>query len=41
VAIARRCAGRWQNAVETLLFGAATGILIAVLIQYYKAKEGH
>ncbi len=31
----------WQNAVETLLFGAATGILIAVLIQYYKAKEGH
>jgi uncharacterized membrane protein YqhA len=31
----------WQNAVETLLFGAATGILIAVLIQYYKAKEAH
>jgi uncharacterized membrane protein YqhA len=31
----------WQNAVDTLLFGAATGILIAVLIQYYKAKEAH
>ena len=31
----------WQNPVDTLLFGAATGILIAVLIQYYKAKEGH
>ena len=31
----------WRNPVETLLFGAATGILIAVLIQYYKAKEGH
>ena len=31
----------WQNAVETLLFGAATGIIIAVLIQYYKAKEAH
>jgi uncharacterized membrane protein YqhA len=31
----------WKNPVETLLFGAATGILIAVLIQYYKAKEGH
>ncbi len=31
----------WQNPVETLLFGASTGILIAVLIQYYKAKEGH
>jgi uncharacterized membrane protein YqhA len=31
----------WQNAVDTLLFGAATGILIAVLIRYYKAKEGH
>jgi hypothetical protein len=27
--------------VDTLLFGAATGILIAVLIQYYKAKEEH
>ena len=31
----------WTNPVDTLLFGAATGILIAVLIQYYKAKEGH
>jgi uncharacterized membrane protein YqhA len=31
----------WTNAVDTLLFGAATGILIAVLIQYYKAKEAH
>ena len=31
----------WKNPVDTLLFGAATGILIAVLIQYYKAKEGH
>ena len=31
----------WQNPVDTLLFGAATGILIAVLIQYYKAKEVH
>ena len=31
----------WQNPVDTLLFGAATGILIAVLIQYYNAKEGH
>jgi len=31
----------WRNPVDTLLFGAATGILIAVLIQYYKAKEGH
>jgi uncharacterized membrane protein YqhA len=31
----------WQNPVDTLLFGAATGILIAVLIQYYRAKEGH
>ena len=31
----------WKNPVDTLLFGAAAGILIAVLIQYYKAKEGH
>jgi uncharacterized membrane protein YqhA len=31
----------WQNAVDTLLFGAATGILLIVLIQYYKVKEGH
>ncbi len=31
----------WQDPVSTLLFGAATGILIAVLIQYYKAKEAH
>ena len=31
----------WTNPVDTLLFGAATGILIAVLIQYYKAKEAH
>jgi uncharacterized membrane protein YqhA len=31
----------WTNPVDTLLFGAATGILIAVLIQYYKAKEVH
>ncbi len=31
----------WQNPVDTLLFGAATGILIAVLIQYYRAKEEH
>ncbi len=31
----------WTNALDTLLFGAATGILITVLIQYYKAKEGH
>jgi uncharacterized membrane protein YqhA len=31
----------WKDPVETLLFGAATGILMAVLIQYYKAKEGH
>lgn len=31
----------WKNPVETLLFGAATSILIAVLIQYYKAKGGH
>ncbi|MBP7689364.1 MAG: YqhA family protein [Thermoflexales bacterium] len=31
----------WQNPVETLLFGAATGILTLVLIQYYKAKEAH
>lgn len=31
----------WQNPVETLLFGAATGILTLVLIQYYKAKEVH
>jgi uncharacterized membrane protein YqhA len=31
----------WTNPVDTLLFGAATGILIAVLIQYYRAKEGH
>ena len=31
----------WKNPVDTLLFGAATGILIAVLIQYYKAKEEH
>ncbi len=30
-----------QNPVDTLLFGAATGILIAVLIQYYKAKAEH
>jgi uncharacterized membrane protein YqhA len=30
----------WEDPVNTLLFGAATGILIAVLIQYYKAK-GH
>ena len=31
----------WTNPVDTLLFGAATGILIAVLVQYYKTKEGH
>ncbi len=31
----------WQKPVETLLFGAATGILLLVLIQYYKVKEGH
>ncbi len=31
----------WQNPVDTLLFGAATGILIAVLIQYYRAKAEH
>ncbi len=31
----------WENPVDTLLFGAATGILITVLIQYYKAKEEH
>lgn len=31
----------WQNPVETLLFSAATGILMLVLIQYYKAKEAH
>ncbi len=31
----------WKNPLDTLLFGAATGILIAVLIQYYKAKGGH
>ena len=31
----------WQNPVETLLFGAATGILMLALIQYYKAKEAH
>jgi uncharacterized membrane protein YqhA len=31
----------WQNAVDTLLFGVATGILLMVLIQYYKVKEGH
>lgn len=31
----------WQNPAETLLFGAATGILMLVLIQYYKAKEAH
>lgn len=31
----------WQKPVETLLFGAAAGILMMVLIQYYKAKEGH
>ena len=29
------------NPVDALLFGAATGILIAVLIQYYKAREAH
>ncbi|MFN8597679.1 MAG: YqhA family protein [Anaerolineae bacterium] len=31
----------WQQPLETLLFGTATGILIIVLIQYYKAKEEH
>jgi hypothetical protein len=31
----------WQNPLETLLFGAAAGILIVVLIQYYKVKEEH
>ncbi len=31
----------WQNPVDTLLFGAATGILIVALIQYYKAKAEH
>jgi len=31
----------WQQPVETLLFGAAAGILMLVLIQYYRAKEGH
>jgi uncharacterized membrane protein YqhA len=31
----------WKDPVDTLLFAAATGILIAVLIQYYKAKEAH
>jgi uncharacterized membrane protein YqhA len=31
----------WQNPLETLMFGTATGILIVVLIQYYKAKEEH
>ncbi len=31
----------WQNPVDTLLFGAATGILVAVLIQYYRAKAEH
>jgi len=31
----------WTNPVDTLWFGAATGILMAVLIQYYQAKEAH
>lgn len=31
----------WTNPVDKLLFGAAAGILIAVLIQYFKAKEMH
>jgi uncharacterized membrane protein YqhA len=29
------------NPADALLFGAATGILIAVLIQYYKARKAH
>jgi uncharacterized membrane protein YqhA len=31
----------WKDPVGTLLFATATGILIAVLIQYYRAKEAH
>ena len=31
----------WQNPIDTLLFAASAGILIMVLIFYYKAKEEH
>ncbi|HZY41943.1 MAG TPA: hypothetical protein VFF59_08075 [Anaerolineae bacterium] len=31
----------WKNPLDTLLFGTATGIVMLVLIQYYKAKEEH
>jgi uncharacterized membrane protein YqhA len=31
----------WKNPLETLLFGVSSGVLMAVLIQYYKAKADH
>lgn len=31
----------WKNALETLMFGIAVAVVIAVLVFYYKVKESH